>query len=341
MPAARNLVQFMNGFELLSRSGGVTIKTLQEELGISRRSVYRLFESFEELGFPLLQLEEGGKEKRWAIMEEYFQGRPKGRVPRLELNRREILILYLILSRNTALYETGLRQTIEALKNRMEKFHLETEEESLVDCFSKLFLSVPRKFKKLEGKENILEELINAAMAQKTCRGSYHSFSEESDREITFNPLRFYEWNDGLYCFIQTVPEKKIRTLAIERFRSLKVGRETFAYPEDFIPEKLLSDSWGITRDNPIDLKIRFSASQARYIRERQWTANQRILLESDGSVTLVMTTSGRRDILSWILSFGGEAEVLEPEDLAAEVRREARRMVSLYERETEKTRCC
>ena len=332
MPAAKNLVQFMNAFELLSRSSGVSIRSLMEELQISRRSVYRLFESFEELGFPLLQLESGEKEKKWAMMEEYFQGRPKGRVPRLELNRREILVLYLILSRSTALYETELRGTIEVLKTRLEKFHLETEEETLIDRFSRVFLSLPRKFKKLEGKGQLVEDMINAAMDQKTCTARYGSFHQQTEKEIRFNPLRFYEWNDGLYCLIEKLPEREIRTTALERYSNLRVTDETFLQPENFNPEKMLSRAWGITLGDPISLKIRFAPGAGRYIRERQWTADQKILLEEDGSLILSITSSGRRDIKSWILSFGKEAEVVEPEDLRREIRDDLIRQLSLYQ---------
>ena len=332
MPAARNLVQFLNGFELLSRPSGVTIANLQEKLNISRRSVYRLFESYEELGFPLMQLDNPEKQKRWCIMEDYFQGRPKGRVPRLELNKREVLVLYLILSRSTALYETELKQTIQTLKTRLEKFHLETEEETLLDRFSRVFLSVPRKFKNLEGKEELLEELIDAAIERRTCRAGYFSFKNNSEKDLHFNPLRFYEWNDGLYCFIETLPEKTIRTTAVERFKNLKVLDQRFDDPEDFDPQQMLSGAWGINWDEPLDLKIRFSPAQSRYIRERQWTPNQKILLEAEGSLILEMRTSGRRDIKSWILSFGSEAEVLAPENLKKEIREEVGKLSRLYE---------
>ncbi len=335
MPAARNLVQFLNGFELLSHPSGVTIATLQEKLGISRRSVYRLFESFEELGFPLMQLENPEKQKRWCIMEDYFQGAPKGRVPRLELNKREVLVLYLILSRSTALYETELKQTIQTLKTRLEKFHLETEEETLIDRFSRVFLSVPRKFKNLEGKERLLEELISAAIERRTCRAEYFSFRNNTKKEILFNPLRFYEWNDGLYCFIQTLPEKTIRTTAVERFTSLEVLEQSFEEPVDIDPQQLLGGAWGINWDEPLNVTVRFAPAQSRYIRERQWTPNQKISLGSDGSVILKMTTSGRRDIKSWILSFGDQAELLEPRDLRDEICRDLEKMTMTYRKES------
>jgi predicted DNA-binding transcriptional regulator YafY len=266
-------------------------------------------------------------------MEEYFQGRPKGRVPRLELNRKETLILYLILSRNTALYETGLKKTIEALKKRLEKFHLETEEESLTDRYAKVFLSVPRKFKKLKGKESLVEDLINAAMDQKSCQASYWSFKDNRGKDLMFNPLRFYEWNDGLYCFIETLPDREIRTTAVERFSGLTVTDRTFIQPEGFDPEKMLSSSWAITWDNPMTLSIRFSPEVSRYIQERQWTENQKVIRESGGSVILKMKTSGRRDVKSWILSFGKHAEVLEPEDLRREIQQESADLSALYDR--------
>ena len=89
MAAAKNLIQFMKAFELLSRPGGISIKELQEKLGLSRRSVYRLFESMEELGYPLVDRALDGKTKNWGLMEEYVTSRPSGRVPRLSLNTKE------------------------------------------------------------------------------------------------------------------------------------------------------------------------------------------------------------------------------------------------------------
>ena len=60
----KNLGKFLRAVDLLGKTEGVTIDELSEELGIDRRSVYRLL----EFRFPIyedkIRLE---KKKRWKL----------------------------------------------------------------------------------------------------------------------------------------------------------------------------------------------------------------------------------------------------------------------------------
>jgi len=64
----KNLGKFLRAVDLLAKAEGVTIDELSEELGIDRRSVYRLLEFIQEFGFPIyedkIRLE---KKKRWKL----------------------------------------------------------------------------------------------------------------------------------------------------------------------------------------------------------------------------------------------------------------------------------
>ncbi|MFW6236376.1 MAG: WYL domain-containing protein [Desulfovibrionales bacterium] len=39
-----------------------------------------------------------------------------------------------------------------------------------------------------------------------------------------------------------------------------------------------------------------------------------------DGSIILELTTSGRYEVMRWVLAFGAEAEVLEPKAMREEI---------------------
>ncbi|MDC7239867.1 MAG: transcriptional regulator [Spirochaetales bacterium] len=334
MAAAKNLIQFMKAFELLSRPGGISIGELQEKLEISRRSVYRLFESMEELGYPLVDSSLDGRTKSWSMMSEYVASRPAGRVPRLSLNTGEMMILYQILSRQTPLYESGMKQTIGALRKRLEQFYLENSEDTGLQNFGELFLSLPGQYKHLEGKETIYETLLKGALERRCCRGSYRSFSADSpeNRDIEFVPIRFFEWNYGLYCLIYRTSDKAVRTMALERFESVRLTDRPLREKFSIDAEKMLEKAWALTFDDEISVVIRFSAEAAPYIREREWQKGQSIELETDGGLLLKMTTSGRRDIKSWIMSFGRDAELIEPADLRGEIREELISLTEKYE---------
>ena len=85
----------------------------------------------------------------------------------------------------------------------------------------------------------------------------------------------------------------------------------------------MIESAFDIVYGDPIDVKIRFSADQARYIKERKWSKTQKIEDQDDGSIILSMSTSGWWDIKRWILSYGAEVEVLEPEELRDHILKE------------------
>ncbi|HPK53459.1 MAG TPA: WYL domain-containing protein, partial [Smithellaceae bacterium] len=75
----------------------------------------------------------------------------------------------------------------------------------------------------------------------------------------------------------------------------------------------------------------RFCAKQAPYIRERKWCRKQHIEDLHDGCIVLTMSTSGWYDVKKWILSFGADAELLEPADKRRDIMKEIRQAASLY----------
>ena len=107
-----------------------------------------------------------------------------------------------------------------------------------------------------------------------------------------------------------------IRTLAVERIQEITKTGSLFEYPEDFDPEELLESAFDIVYEDPVKVKVWFSANQARYIKERKWSKNQEIIDQEDGSIILSMETSGWWDVKRWVLSYGSGAKVLEPEEL-------------------------
>jgi len=52
---------------------------------------------------------------------------------------------------------------------------------------------------------------------------------------------------------------------------------------------------------------------------------------EADGGIILSFTASGLMEIQRWALSFGSAARVLEPENLAIDIAREAKALCKVY----------
>ncbi|QEN06325.1 WYL domain-containing protein [Thiospirochaeta perfilievii] len=74
-----------------------------------------------------------------------------------------------------------------------------------------------------------------------------------------------------------------------------------------------------------------FDKSQTLYISERNWAKEQKIEILDDGNLLLWLRTSGRHDIKRWVLSYGADAELLEPESLRKEIADELITMSKRY----------
>lgn len=211
---------------------------------------------------------------------------------------------------------------------------LSPETKSVLERYSRLFVSVPKTPKDYSSHDEVIEELSMAILARKTCRIDYNSFSEEEIREKTYdiNPLHFFERDGGLYVFVVVSYFKDIRLLAVERIKSIEMSERSFDWPIDFDPEALLNKAFGLYWDNQFTTQIKFQASQARYIKERKWAEQQQINDLPDGSIILEMETSGSYDVKRWVLSFGSDAELLEPMNLRKEIFQEIKNMAKAYD---------
>jgi predicted DNA-binding transcriptional regulator YafY len=331
MMRGKNLIKLLKALEILSKPEGTTIEQMATQLEIDRRSVYRLIEVIEDLGFPIYDEKiPFEKEKRWKLEESYLKKLPNMKVPDINLTLPEIISLYLLRSEASLLKGTELEKHTNSAFGKFSMF-LPKDAFGKLDKIKALFVSAFKFVKDYSGKEDLIGQLMDAIMKKETCYIGYHSFYDDKIKSFKIDPLHFFENDGGLYILVNTTTFGDIRTLAVERIQSIKKTGVSFVYPEDFDPEALLESAFDIVYGNPVKVKIWFSAEQARYIKERKWSRNQEIVDQEDGSIILSMETSGWWDVKRWVLSYGSEAMVLEPDMLRKEVMAELAATQNLY----------
>ncbi len=173
--------------------------------------------------------------------------------------------------------------------------------------------------------------MTDAILQQKTCLVEYNSFFSGKTKDFNIDPLKLFDWNGGLYLSVRVPEFDTIRTLAVERINKITFTDKEFCFPDDFNPDEIMEDAFGIVYDDPVAVKIHFPAKQAPYIQERQWCKKQNIEKLEDNSIILTMNTSGWYDVKKMILSFGPDAELLEPADKRKEIKEDIKKMASLY----------
>jgi len=79
--------------------------------------------------------------------------------------------------------------------------------------------------------------------------------------------------------------------------------------------------TFGIMEQETFTAVVKFPKEAATYVGERIWSEGQHMERTPDGSLILSLRASSRAEILAWVLSFGANAELLEPADLRDELR--------------------
>ena len=125
---------------------------------------------------------------------------------------------------------------------------------------------------------------------------------------------------------------EEVRTFGLDKVidTERKAG-ERFEYPADFDPRAFLAGPFGIIRGPREEVVIRFDASVAHYVKRRRWHETQRVR-EVEGGIVLSLEPEGTSEMVSWVLGYGGKAEVIAPPALRERVASEARAAAARYE---------
>ncbi|MBP7830823.1 MAG: WYL domain-containing protein, partial [Kiritimatiellae bacterium] len=68
--------------------------------------------------------------------------------------------------------------------------------------------------------------------------------------------------------------------------------------------------------EKPIRVRLLFDPKLAVYITERQWHPSQEFRTRADGCVEMRMETTGRKELVRWVLSWMPDVKVLAPKSL-------------------------
>ena len=296
----------------LARSrGGVGLEELAEELGCVRRTVYRDLDALMYAGFPVTSEKRDGK--AYYRFLETFQ---MGQVP---FTPDELLALAFSEDLLKTLEGTVFHDSIRAALTKI-RAGLGPELSAYLERLSDGFRVLPGPHKHYAAFRDTIRTLNDGVLARRTLEMRYRTgrTGEESSRRI--DPYKVWYHGGGLYVIGHDHRSEEIRTFAVDRIQSLTETPERFELDPDFDFDTYTASSFGVVAEPALSIRIRFTSEWASYVREREWHASQSTRDLEDGGLELAMEVGGNQELVSWVLSFGGGAEILEPLALRKEV---------------------
>jgi len=134
------------------------------------------------------------------------------------------------------------------------------------------------------------------------------------------------------YLIGYDLDRQALRTFALPRISKVKRTGQFFERPADFSPEQFFANALGVLGGaGNWRVCIRFSATVAERVREREWHDSQETRSLPDGALELSLRLGALEEVEQWVLSWGAHAEVLAPPELRAKMQVSAKKLVAIY----------
>jgi predicted DNA-binding transcriptional regulator YafY len=168
-------------------------------------------------------------------------------------------------------------------------------------------------------------DLARAVVGMRRLTIEYDSISSGRSIRREIDPYHLAcvdgQWYLAAFCHVR----HEVRLFVPARIVGLQFTDETFEAPINFCIKTYLGESLSVFRGEPgvtHRIRVRFTSLAVRLVAERTWHPSQTIEHTPEGDLIVGLTLSHLREAERWILSWGADAEVLEPDELRKSVAR-------------------
>jgi predicted DNA-binding transcriptional regulator YafY len=181
---------------------------------------------------------------------------------------------------------------------------------------------------------DVRDQVYKALLEERQLEAGYYSRSRDSYGRRRIHPLGLVG-RDGVYYLVARLDDKpKARQLALHRMDSPTVLDEAIEPPQDFDLDSYLEDQAAFSYPrNPegLPLVLRVGQEVAFHLQERPLAQDQVLEALPDGSSEVKATVPDTEVLRWWLLGFGPNIQVIEPQGLREEIARLTREAAGQY----------
>jgi predicted DNA-binding transcriptional regulator YafY len=179
---------------------------------------------------------------------------------------------------------------------------------------------------------SILESLRQAAAEHHHLIITYEHYDQEALWRHEIDPYQLFFRRRALYLDAYDKRTRALRVFRVNRIKKLELTGLRGVMVTDYSFAKRFQDSFStFVGEGATTVKVRFTKRIAPYIRESLWHWSQRLTPLPDGGLLYEVRVSYPREVAWWAMSWGSEAEVLEPPELRGYVADEVRKLAAVY----------
>ncbi|MDX3774155.1 YafY family protein [Chromatiaceae bacterium AAb-1] len=288
-----------------------TAEMMAGHFGLSVRTIYRDLAALAEAGVPILAETGLG----YRLMKGYL-------LPPVNFSEQEAMALstgLLLAQRMTSQSYIQLMQSaLDKVKSVLPN-DARTRLERLASAMATSLSDPP-----LQADLSLLQQAI---AHQRLVQFSYQTADwQYSERQVEPAGLLYYlgRWHFIGWCRLRGA----YRDFRTDRISQLNLLSETVSPREDFNAQEFIRK--GIP-DNPLSARVRFEPVAADRAK-REWWQGISTETQQDAYLILTLNTHNWASLASWLLSFGPNARVLEPQVLIDEIQRQSAAILQQYQ---------
>jgi proteasome accessory factor B len=176
----------------------------------------------------------------------------------------------------------------------------------------------------------VFDALAQAAARREQLEIQYRKVGQQQPETRVVDPYHLGNINGEWFLFAYDHLRRDIRTFTPARIKAVRKTGQRFERLRGFSLEKRLKDSFGVHAGaGSYEVVIRFASEVADYVREKRWHDSQGLRELRGGGVELQLRLSSLGEIERWVLSWGGQARVVRPRELAERVQQAAQRLLA------------
>lgn len=155
---------------------------------------------------------------------------------------------------------------------------------------------------------------------------------ETEEKGITWrevSPISFH--NAGKTFYLIAIHYRVTKFFTLEHIHNVKFTNRKSDIVNPPSVMDLFKNTWGtFTGGEGVNIRLLFEDSYYKYLSERFWIENQQVVKTEDG-VELRLKMKLSYEFISWVMGWGKNVKILEPEELKQEVLSRAKEIVAQY----------